>query len=164
MVLQDTWLFSDTIYNNLTYGNSNISMEDVKRATHAAKIDSFIEALPDGYDTVLSDGGTSISKGQKQLLTIARAMLLDAPMLILDEATSNVDTQTERLIQSAMLKLMQGRTCIVIAHRLSTIKNADCIAVLKNGMIAESGTHDELMKKKGYYCELYKAQFDSTDK
>ncbi len=163
MVLQDTWLFSDTIYNNLTYGNSNISMEDVKRATKAAKIDSFIEALPDGYDTILSDGGTSISKGQKQLLTIARAMLLDAPMLILDEATSNVDTQTERLIQSAMLKLMQGRTCIVIAHRLSTIKNADCIAVLKDGTIAESGTHDQLMKKKGYYCALYKAQFDTAE-
>ncbi len=164
MVLQDTWLFSDTIYNNLTYGNSSITMEEVKRATRAAKIDSFIDALPDGYDTILSDGGTSISKGQKQLLTIARAMLLDAPMLILDEATSNVDTQTERLIQSAMLKLMQGRTCIVIAHRLSTIKNADCIAVLRDGTIAESGTHDELMKKKGYYCELYKAQFDTTDK
>ncbi len=163
MVLQDTWLFTDTIYNNLAYGNENITPEKVKAAARAAKIDSFIEALPDGYDTVINDGGTNISKGQKQLLTIARAMLMDAPMLILDEATSNVDTQTEQLIQAAMLKLMQGRTCIVIAHRLSTIKNADKIAVLKNGIVAELGTHSELMAKGGYYSELYKAQFDTAD-
>lgn len=163
MVLQDTWLFSDTIYNNLTYGNPNITINEVKKAAKAAKIDSFIEALPEGYDTILSDGGTNISKGQKQLLTIARAMLLNAPMLILDEATSNVDTQTEQKIQAAMLKLMKGKTCIVIAHRLSTVKNADCIAVLRDGIIAESGTHDELMKKKGYYFELYKAQFDTVE-
>ena len=162
MVLQDTWLFSDTIYNNLTYGNENIHPDLVKAAAKAAKIDSFIESLPQGYDTVLRDGGTNISKGQKQLLTIARAMLLDSPMLILDEATSNVDTQTEQLIQAAMLKLMEGRTCFVIAHRLSTIQNADCIVVLKDGIIAESGTHKELMAKSGYYCELYRAQFDSA--
>lgn len=162
MVLQDTWLFSDTVYNNLSYGNENITLDKVRAAARAAKIDKFISALPNGYDTALSDGGTNISKGQKQLLTIARAMLLDAPMLILDEATSNVDTQTEQLIQAAMLKLMEGRTCIVIAHRLSTIKNADCIAVLRDGTIAESGTHDELMAKKGYYSELYKAQFDTV--
>ncbi len=162
MVLQDTWLFSDTIYNNLTYGNENISPEKVKAAAKAAKIDSFIESLPQGYDTVLRDGGTNISKGQKQLLTIARAMLLDAPMLILDEATSNVDTQTEQLIQAAMLKLMEGRTCFVIAHRLSTIQNADCIVVLKEGVIAQSGTHAELMEKGGHYRELYRAQFDTA--
>ena len=163
MVLQDTWLFSDTIYKNLTYGNPNITIDEVKAASKAAKIDSFIEALPNGYDTILSDGGTNISKGQKQLLTIARAMLLNTPMLILDEATSNVDTQTEQMIQSAMLKLMDGKTCIVIAHRLSTIKNADCIVVLRDGAISERGTHYELMQKKGYYCELYNAQFDTVD-
>jgi len=163
MVLQDTWLFEDTIFNNLTYGNESIGLEKVKAAAKAAKIDSFIEALPAGYDTVLKDGGTNISKGQKQLLTIARAMLLDAPMLILDEATSNVDTQTERLIQAAMLKLMEGRTCFVIAHRLSTIQNADCIAVLENGVICESGTHEQLMAKGGRYCQLYKAQFDTAE-
>ncbi len=162
MVLQDTWLFSDTIYNNLTYGNENISPEKVKAAAKAAKIDSFIESLPQGYDTVLRDGGTNISKGQKQLLTIARAMLLDAPMLILDEATSNVDTQTEQLIQAAMLKLMEGKTCFVIAHRLSTIQNADCILVLKDGVVAQSGTHAELMQKGGHYRELYRAQFDTA--
>ena len=163
MVLQDTWLFEDTVFNNLTYGNENITPEKVKAAAKAAKIDSFIEALPKGYDTLLKDGGTNISKGQKQLLTIARAMLLDAPMLILYEATSNVDTQTERLIQAAMLKLMEGRTCFVIAHRLSTIQNADCIAVLENGIICESGTHDQLMAKGGRYCQLYKAQFDTAE-
>lgn len=162
MVLQDTWLFSDTIYKNLTYGNEHIPPERVKAAAKAAKIDSFIESLPQGYDTILRDGGTNISKGQKQLLTIARAMLLDAPMLILDEATSNVDTQTEQLIQAAMLKLMEGKTCFVIAHRLSTIQNADCIAVLKDGVIAESGTHQELMQRGGYYRELYRAQFDTA--
>ena len=157
MVLQDTWLFSGTVYENLAYGK-----EGVSAAARAAKIDRFIEALPQGYDTVLRDGGNSISKGQRQLLTIARAMLLDAPMLILDEATSNVDTRTERRIQAAMLRLMEGRTCFVIAHRLSTIRNADVIAVLREGTVAECGTHDELMRRGGYYSELYRAQFDAA--
>ncbi len=163
MVLQDTWLFTGTVYENLAYGKEGVTLEEVKAAAAMSKIDAFIKTLPEGYDTVLKDGGTSISKGQRQLLTIARAMLLDAPMLILDEATSNVDSGTERSIQSAMLKLMEGRTCFVIAHRLSTIKHADLIAVLKDGRIVEQGTHEELLKKKGVYSELYKAQFETTE-
>lgn len=138
-------------------------MAQVEAAAQAAKIDSFIRSLPQGYDTILRDGGAEISKGQKQLLTIARAMLLDAPMLILDEATSNVDTGTERAIQSAMLELMKGRTCFVIAHRLSTIQNADLIIVLRGGEAAECGTHDQLMSRDGYYRELYQAQFDTAE-
>ena len=161
-MLQDTWLFSGTVYENLAYGKEGVTLEQVRAAARAAKIDRFIEALPQGYDTVLRDGGNSISKGQRQLLTIARAMLLDAPMLILDEATSNVDTRTERRIQAAMLRLMEGRTCFVIAHRLSTIRNADVIAVLREGTVAECGTHDELMRRGGYYSELYRAQFDAA--
>lgn len=161
MVLQDTWLFTGTVLENLAYGKECVSKEEVEAAAKAAKIDGFIRSLPQGYDTVLQDGGMEISKGQKQLLTIARAMLLDAPMLILDEATSNVDTGTERAIQAAMLTLMQGRTCFVIAHRLSTIQNADQIIVLQNGAAAECGTHQELMDKGGYYRSLYQAQFDT---
>ncbi|NLO86167.1 MAG: ABC transporter ATP-binding protein [Clostridiales bacterium] len=163
MVLQDTWLFSGTIYDNIAYGNENVTRDQVIAVAKAAKINRFIQSLPQGYETLLDDCGTNISKGQKQLLTIARAMLLDAPMLILDEATSNVDTQTERSIQAAMLRLMQGRTCFVIAHRLSTIRDADLIAVMQNGRIVESGTHSELMKSEGVYFELYKAQFDRVD-
>lgn len=163
MVLQDTWLFSGTIFENLAYGKEQVTPEEVNEAAKAAKIHKFIEALPQGYDTVLRDGGTNISKGQKQLLTIARAMLLNAPMLILDEATSNVDTQTERRIQKAMLRLMEGRTCFVIAHRLSTIRNADQIAVLRDGMVSELGTHETLMQQGGYYSELYRAQFDTKN-
>ena len=161
MVLQDTWLFTGTVFENLSYGTQGVTPEQVRQAAKAAKIDRFIRSLPQGYDTVLQDGGANISKGQRQLLTIARAMLLDAPMLILDEATSNVDTRTERLIQAAMLRLMEGRTCFVIAHRLSTIRNADQIAVLREGKIAECGTHEQLMAKGGYYCALYRAQFDT---
>ena len=131
-------------------------------AAKAAKIHHTISQLPQGYDTVIDDDGVNLSKGQKQLLTIARAMLLDAHMLILDEATSNVDTRTERRIQAAMLRLMEGRTCFVIAHRLSTIRNADVIAVLREGTVAECGTHDELMRRGGYYSELYRAQFDAA--
>lgn len=163
MVLQDTWLFSGTVFENLAYGRENVTRDQVEAAARAAHIDGFIRSLPQGYDTVLRDGGASISKGQKQLLTIARAMLLDAPMLILDEATSNVDTQTERAIQGAMLSLMKGRTCFVIAHRLSTIRHADCIAVLRDGRVAECGTHEQLLAKGGYYSELYRAQFDDAD-
>ena len=163
MVLQDTRLFTGTVFENLSYGREGVTLEQVQQAARAAKIDRFIQSLPQGYDTVLQDGGANISKGQRQLLTIARAMLLDAPMLILDEATSNVDTRTERRIQAAMLRLMEGRTCFVIAHRLSTIKNADQIAVLKDGAILECGTHRELMAKGGYYCELYRAQFDTVE-
>ncbi len=163
MVLQDTWLFTGTVFENLAYGKEGVTKEEVEAAAKAAKINGFIRSLPQGYNTVLQDGGLEISKGQKQLLTIARAMLLDAPMLILDEATSNVDTGTERAIQAAMLTLMQGRTCFVIAHRLSTIQNADQIIVLQNGAAAECGTHQELMDKGGYYRSLYQAQFDTGE-
>ena len=159
MVLQDTWLFYGSIYENLAYGKEDATKEDVEAAAKAAHIHSFIKRLPQGYDTILTDEGTNISKGQKQLLTIARAMLLDARMLILDEATSNVDTRTERQIQKAMLKLMEGKTCFVIAHRLSTIQNADKILVVNNGMVEEWGTHSELMQKQGFYYKLYASQF-----
>ncbi len=160
MVLQDTWLFYGSIYENLAYGKEGASREDVEAAAKAARIHSFIKRLPQGYDTVLTDEGTNISKGQKQLLTIARAMLLDARMLILDEATSNVDTRTERQIQKAMLKLMEGKTCFVIAHRLSTIENADLILVVNGGEVVEQGTHRDLMAKQGMYRQLYNAQFE----
>lgn len=160
MVLQDTWLFEGTIFENIAYGKENATMEEVVAATKAAKIHSFIKRLPNGYHTILSDDGTNISKGQKQLLTIARAMLLDSHMLILDEATSNVDTRTEVQIQHAMRKLMEHKTCFVIAHRLSTIQNADVILVVNHGEIVEQGTHKELLKKQGFYYQLYKAQFE----
>lgn len=159
MVLQDTWLFEGTIYENLAYGKEDATREEVVQAAKAAKIHSFIMHLPDGYDTVLSEEATNISKGQKQLLTIARAMLLDVNMLILDEATSNVDTRTELQIQQAMRKLMQGKTCFVIAHRLSTIQNADEILVVEHGNIVEQGTHQSLMEKQGTYWEMYRSQF-----
>ena len=161
MVLQDTWLFHGTVYENIAYGKPEATMEDVVRAAKAAHIHSYISRLPQGYDTVLSDNGSSISKGQKQLLTIARAMLLDAHMLILDEATSNVDTRTEMRIQAAMRELMKGKTCFVIAHRLSTIQSADHILVLNGGQVVEQGTHESLMAEKGFYYRLYQSQFDS---
>ena len=159
MVLQDTWLFHGTIYENIAYGKPDATLEDVKRVCEAARIHNYIMRLPKQYDTVLTDDGRNISKGQKQLLTIARAMLLDAHMLILDEATSNVDTRTELQIQEAMLELMKDKTCFVIAHRLSTIQNADCILVVKEGEVIEQGTHDELMEKHGFYRSLYDSQF-----
>ncbi len=159
MVLQDTWLFNGTIFDNIVYGKENATQEEVEAAAKAAKIDKYIESLPDGYMTRLSDDGVNISKGQKQLITIARAILSDAPMLILDEATSNVDSRTEIKIQEALSELMKGRTCFIIAHRLSTIKNADCILVLQNGIITEQGTHDELIKQGGFYSTLYNSQF-----
>ena len=160
MVLQDTWLFHGTVRDNIAYGRQDATDEEIIEAAKAAKIHNFIEHLPEGYDTVLTDDGTTISKGQKQLLTIARAMLSKAPMLILDEATSNVDSRTERLIQSAMRNLMKDKTCFVIAHRLSTIQNADNILVVKDGDIIEQGNHDELMSRDSFYKALYNAQFD----
>ena len=160
MVLQDTWLFSGTVLDNITYGTDGATKEMAIAAAKAARIHSFIESLPDGYNTVLSDDGINISKGQKQLITIARAMLSRAPVLILDEATSNVDSRTEKLIQEALYALMEGRTCFVIAHRLSTVKNADTILVVRDGVIAESGTHDELLEANGFYASLYNAQFN----
>lgn len=160
MVLQDTWLFEGSVYDNLTYGKKDASIDEVIKAAKASKIHSFIQKLPNGYDTILKDGGINISKGQKQLLTIARAMLLDSHMLILDEATSNVDTRTEVQIQEAMKELMKNKTCFIIAHRLSTIQNADLILVVNDGKIVESGNHKELLLKKGFYSELYNAQFN----
>jgi ATP-binding cassette subfamily B protein len=160
MVLQDTWLFHGTVFENIAYGKEGATLEEVKKAAKAARIDSYIEHLPDGYDTILSDDGINISKGQKQLITIARAMLSDAPMLILDEATSNVDSRTEIKIQEALSELMKGRTSFVIAHRLSTIQNADLIIVLQDGKISEQGNHEELMKKGGFYSKLYNSQFE----
>lgn len=160
MVLQDTWLFTGTVYENLSYGNPRITRQMAEEAARAARIHSFIEKLPDGYDTVLNEEGTNLSKGQKQLLTITRAMLLDAAMLILDEATSNVDTRTERRIQKAMGKLMEGKTCFVIAHRLSTIRNADSILVVDHGQVVEQGTHSQLMEQGGFYRQMYEAQFE----
>lgn len=159
MVLQDTWLFNGTIYDNIVYGKENATMEEVKAAARAARIDSYIEGLPEGYNTILSDDGINISKGQKQLITIARALLSDAPMLILDEATSNVDSRTEIKIQEAMSALMEGRTCFIIAHRLSTVQNADTILVVKDGTVTEQGNHEELMRLGGFYASLYNSQF-----
>ena len=159
MVLQDTWLFGGTVFENIAYGREGVTVEEVKAAAKAARVDGFIESLPDGYDTVLTDEGVNISKGQRQLITIARAMLSDSNMLILDEATSNVDSRTEIKIQEAMTELMKGRTCFVIAHRLSTVQNADRIFVIRNGMITESGSHAQLLNAGGFYSTLYNSQF-----
>lgn len=159
MVLQDTWLFQGTIFENIAYGNPAATLDDVIRVAKAAKIHSFITHLPEGYDTVLNEEGLNISQGQKQLLTIARAMLLDAKMLILDEATSSVDTRTELQIQEAMRLLMKGKTSFVIAHRLSTIQNADTILVVHAGNIVEQGNHETLLTKGGLYAEMYFSQF-----
>lgn len=159
MVLQDTWLFYGTIYENITYGRPDATREEVVAAAKAARIHTYIESLPQGYDTLLIDDGTNISKGQKQLLTIARALLMRTPMLILDEATSNVDTRTEHQIQAAMRALMADKTCFVVAHRLSTIRNADCILVVRDGNVVERGTHEELMRQKGFYYEMHQAQY-----
>lgn len=161
MVLQDTWLFEGTVRENLVYNMQGIMDEQIMRVCRACGLDKFVRSLPNGLDTVLSES-TSISAGQKQLLTIARAMLQNAPMLILDEATSSVDTRTELLIQRAMDELTKGRTSFVIAHRLSTIKNADLILVMRDGDVIESGTHDELMQRGGFYAELYNSQFEQA--
>ena len=159
MVLQETWLFHGTIYDNIVYGREDATPEEVYKAAKSARIASYIESLPDGYNTVLSDDGVNISKGQKQLITIARAFLSNAPILILDEATSNVDSRTEIQIQKAMSKLMENKTCFIIAHRLSTIQNADTILVVKDGAIIEQGNHDELISQGGFYHSLYHSQF-----
>ena len=160
MVLQDTWLFTGSIADNIAYGNGDVTRDEIIEAAKRAKIHHFIEALPNGYDTELTDEGLNISKGQKQLLVIARAMLSKTKMLILDEATSNVDTQTEIHIQQAMLHLMENKTTFVIAHRLSTIQNADLILVIKDGNIVEQGKHDDLIQKQGFYQKLYISQFE----
>ena len=159
MVLQDTWLFHGTVFDNIAYGKKDATTDEVVAVAKAAKIHNYIMQLPDGYDTILNDEGMNISQGQKQLLTIARAMLLDSKMLILDEATSNVDTRTELQIQGAMRRLMQDKTCFIIAHRLSTIQNADVILVVRDGRIVEQGNHQELLKRNQVYAELYNSQF-----
>jgi ATP-binding cassette subfamily B protein len=159
MVLQDTWLFHGTIRENIAYGREDATQDEIVAAAEAAHVDHFVRTLPDGYDTVIDDDATNLSAGEKQLLTIARAFLADPPMLILDEATSSVDTRTEVLIQRAMVRLMHGRTTFVIAHRLSTIRDADTILVMNRGSIVEQGTHDELLAARGFYYELYNSQF-----
>ena len=163
MVLQDTWLFKGSIRENIRYGRASATDDEVHAAARAALADHFIRTLPGGYDFELNEDASNVSQGQKQLLTIARAFIADRPILILDEATSNVDTRTEERIQRAMDALMQGRTSFVIAHRLSTIRNADVILVLRDGDIVESGTHDELLAKNGFYAELYNSQFEDGE-
>jgi ATP-binding cassette subfamily B multidrug efflux pump len=159
MVLQDTWLFNGTIKENIAYGSEGATDDKIIQAAKAAHADHFIRTLPDGYNTVLDEEASNISQGQKQLLTIARAILADPAVLILDEATSNVDTRTEVLIQKAMARLKKGRTSFVIAHRLSTIRDADLILVMRDGSVVEKGTHSELLAKGGFYAELYYSQF-----
>ena len=159
MVLQDTWIFNGTIRDNIAYAKEDATMEEVIEAAKAARLHSYVMTLPEGYDTVINGDGNNISKGQKQLITIARAMLDDSSLLILDEATSNVDTRTEKEIQKAMLSLMKDKTCFVIAHRLSTIENADLILVVDKGNIVEQGTHDSLLASHGVYYNMYSSQF-----
>src|SRR5699024_7491518 len=162
MVLQDTWLFKGTIKENIAYGKTGASDDEIYAAAQAAHSHHFIQTLPDGYDTILNEEASNISQGQRQLITIARAMLANSPMMILDEATSSVDTRTEYYIQKAMNRLMEGRTIFVIAHRLSTIKDADIILVMDQGAVIEQGTHDELLALDGFYADLYKSQFSET--
>ena len=159
MVLQDTWLKTGTVHDNIAYGNPQASRQDVINAAKLAHADSFIRRLPNGYDTIISDDKSNISQGQKQLLCIARVMLTHPPMLILDEATSSIDTRTEIRIQKAFLELMKNRTSFIVAHRLSTIQNADLILVMKDGHIIERGTHQVLLEKGGFYAKLYNSQF-----
>lgn len=163
MVLQDTWLYNGTIMDNIRYGRLDATDEEVIKAAKAAHVDSFVKTLPGGYNMVLNEETTNISQGQKQLLTIARAILKDPKILILDEATSSVDTLTEIQIQKAMDYLMKGRTSFIIAHRLSTIRDADLILVMNHGDIIEQGTHEELLKKGGFYASLYNSQFEKEE-
>ena len=162
MVLQDTWIFTGTVRENIAYGKPDATDEEIVRAAKTAHAHSFIKRLENGYDTMLTDDGGSLSQGQKQLLSIARIMLTDPTMLILDEATSSIDTMTEQRIQKAFAALMKGRTSFIIAHRLSTIKDADRILVMRDGNIIEQGRHEELLEKKGFYAKLYNSQFEST--
>ncbi len=159
MVLQETWLKTGTIRENITFGKPDATEEEVVAAAKASHAHSFIKRLPNGYDTLISEDGGSLSQGQKQLLCITRVMLCLPPMLILDEATSSIDTRTEIRIQKAFAKMMQGRTSFIVAHRLSTIQEADVILVMRDGKIIEQGTHEELLQKKGFYAELYNSQF-----
>ena len=159
MVLQETWLFSGTIRENISYGSENATDDEILKAAKITQAHSFIRRLPQGYDTVVSESGGNLSQGQKQLLCIARVMLRDPDILILDEATSNIDTRTELLVQEAFIKMMEGRTSFVVAHRLSTIQNADVILVMRAGQIVEQGRHEELLEKRGFYYELYNSQF-----
>ena len=163
IVLQDTNLFTGTVKDNIRYGKLDASDEEVIAAAKLANADGFIRRLPDGYDTMLYGGGANLSQGQRQLLSIARAAVADPPVLILDEATSSVDTRTEERIQKAMDNLMEGRTSFVIAHRLSTIKDADMILVMNHGDIVEQGNHEELLAKGGFYANLYNSQFETAD-
>ena len=162
MVLQDTWLFGGTIRENIAYGREDATEDEIVAAAKAAHVDHFVRTLPHGYDTVIDDDASNLSQGEKQLLTIARAFLADPEILILDEATSSVDTRTEVLVQKAMARLMKGRTAFVIAHRLSTIRNADEILVMDQGKIVEQGSHDELIARKGFYYDLYNSQFEEA--
>ena len=159
MVLQDTWLFTGSIYDNIRYGNESATKEQVIAAAKAAHVDEFVRKLPEGYDTILNEEASNISQGQRQLITIARAFLANPDVLILDEATSSVDTRTEILIQQAMNRLLENRTSFVVAHRLSTIRDAHNIIVMNQGSIVETGNHDALMAKNGFYADLYNSQF-----
>ena len=160
MVLQDTWVYSGTVKDNIAYGKPDATEEEIIEAAKASHAHDFIKRLPQGYDTVISDDGSNISQGQKQLLCIARIMLTKPPMLILDEATSSIDTRTEVYIQKAFSKMMEGRTSFIVAHRLSTIRGADLILVMNEGKIIEQGTHNELLSQNGFYANLYNSQFD----